>query len=179
MATLPAPSQTASQDDVGIFTQDFKQVFSYARPIKATIKPIKKAMEHPIESGAVITDHVILMPIEIEIPMIVPSGSVQDMYQQINQYYMNSTLLIVQTRSSVYVNQYIAEIPHDENNDQWDTIEITIKLKQAQVVNSQGVTIQVKKPSNNSTVDRGTQQGQVPKISPQRSVLAGLFGTAR
>lgn len=164
--TLPVPRETQANDQVGVFDQNFNQVFAAARTMKAVIKEEARAMEHPLETGAVITDHRIILPVEIELSMFVQSGDVQDIYQEIRQYYLNSTLLLVQTRTTVYANQFIVGMPHEEDPDQFDAITIGLKLKQAQVVTSQSiVNVTPKKAANSSTVSRGTQQPAVPKTS--------------
>ena len=55
-------------------------------------------MEHPVESGAVITDHRIVMPIEIDLSLILASADYTDVYKAIRQYYYAATLLTIQTR---------------------------------------------------------------------------------
>jgi hypothetical protein len=72
-------------DLVGIFTQDFNQVFIRARPIKASVKEGAKSMEHPLETGATTTDHRIILPVEIELSMIMQAVDYRDTYEDIKQ----------------------------------------------------------------------------------------------
>lgn len=160
--TAAASQLFPSVDAVAVYDQAFNQVFPKARALKATIKEEAKVMEHPVETGATITDHRIILPVEIELSMIVFSSDYQDTYNNIKQYYLNSTLLIVQTRTSTYVNQLISGIPHEEDPAQYDVLTIAIKLKEVQFVTSQS-TVVPKNPANNRTVDRGNIQ---PKTVP-------------
>lgn len=175
MATNPQIA-TASSDVVGVFNQNFNQVFERARPLKATIKEEAKVFEHPIETGATITDFRIIQPIEIELSLILQSEDYRDVYQQIRQLFLNGELLVVQTKSGVYENQLIQAMPHEEDPGQYDAIILALKLKQAQFVTPQFSTLpvrQVRNPANSSTVPRGEQQ---PRESTRgSSVLFGVF----
>jgi|SRR6185437_2186601 len=157
-------------DDVAVYDQTtFLQVFSRARALKATIKQEAKVMEHPVETGAVITDHRIILPTEIELSMIVQARDYSDTYRNIKQYFLNGTLLTVQTNADVYANQLIAGMPHEEDPDQHSTLTVALKLKQVQFAQAQ-YGILPKNPSHSTKVDRGVLQ---PKERNQ-SVLADL-----
>ena len=145
-------------DYVAIFDQNYNQLFREARAIKAVVKEQSKVMEHPVESGAIITDHRILLPTEIELSLILASADYQSVYKSIRQYYLNATLLTVQTRSGVYIDQLIAAIPHEEDPAMFDALSIALSLKRVYFVTAQYGVIP-KAASNTDTVDRGTQQG--------------------
>lgn len=171
---------TASSDIVGVFTQEFRQVFDKARPLKATVKEEAKVFEHPIETGAMITDFRIIQPVEIEISLLLTSEDYRDVYQQIRQIFLNGDLLVVQTKSGVYENQLIQSMPHEEDPGLYDAITLALKLKQAQFITPQFATLaprQVKNPANASTVSKGEQQKTSTSGSSQRnqSVLFGVF----
>lgn len=167
---------TASRDVVGVFNQNFVQVFERARPLKATVKEEAKVFEHPIETGATITDFRIIQPIEIELSLILQSEDYRDVYQQIRQSFLNGELLVVQTKSAVYENQLIQAMPHEEDPAQYDAITLALKLKQAQFVTPQFANLPLRKvrnPANSSTVQKGEQQ---PKESTRgSSILFGVF----
>lgn len=144
-------------DSVAVFTQDYTQVFRGGRPIKAVVKENSKLMEHPIESGAVVTDHRILLPIEIELSLILRPDEYRETYNQIKQLYEEGTFLIVQTRSGIYTNQLIQGLPHEEDPTIFDTITIALSLKQVQMVTAQYTTTP-RNPKNSSTTQRGVLQ---------------------
>jgi hypothetical protein len=156
-----------ASDSVAVYSQDFTQVFPRARAIKAVVKEEAKVMEHPVESGAIITDHRIILPIEIELSMILQSADYQDTYRAIKQFYLNATLLVVQTKSGVYTNQLIASMPHEEDPEQYDALVLALKLKQVQIVTEQ-FKLTPKAPANRSTVNRGTQQ--TTPVPPQTTI---------
>lgn len=155
---------TFAVDYVAVFDQNFNQLFRNARAIKAVVKETAKVMEHPIETGAIITDHRIILPVEIDLSLILASEDYQNVYQSIKQFYLNSTLLIVQTRSGIYQNQLISGLPHEEDPEKFNALTIALSLKEVIIVSAQ-FNITPKKPTNSNTVNRGTQQGTPVKQS--------------
>jgi hypothetical protein len=160
---------SASVDSVAIFDQNYNQLFKQAESIKVVVKENSKLMEHPIETGAIITDHRIIMPIEIDMSLILSSSDYTDVYKSIRQYYYNATLLIVQTRATIYKNQLIEAIPHEEDPNMYDALTIALSLKQVLSVAAKYAPAP-KYPSNTNTQNRGTQQGTV--ASTQQSALS-------
>lgn len=158
-------------DTVAVFSQNYDQVFRNARPIKAVIKESSKVMEHPIETGAVVTDHRIVLPVEIQLSMILTPATYRQTYDEVRQLYLNGTLLIVQTRSGTYQNQLIQEMPHEEDTTIYNTITLALSLKEVQMVTAQFTTTP-QKPKNSSTIDRGTQN--TTPVRKQSSLY--LFG---
>ena len=147
---------SAAYDTVAVFTQEFEQIFRDARPIKAVVKEQAKVMEHPLETGAVITDHRVILPVEIELSMLLSPRNYQDTYKAIRSYYESSTLLVIQTKTGIYENQLISGMPHEETTEQYDAISLTLTLRQALfVLPVGGITPAV--PSDTTTVDRGQQ----------------------
>jgi len=145
-------------DTVAIFDQNYNQLFQQAKSIKVTVKENSKLMEHPIENGSIITDHRIILPIEIDMSLILASSDYTEVYKSIRQYYYNATLLVIQTRAGIYENQIIEAIPHEEDPDMYDAITIALSLKQVFYVSAQ-YAVAPKYPSDSNTQDRGTQYG--------------------
>ena len=175
---------TRAVDVVGVFDDQFNQVFSNARPIKAMVNESAKAMEHPVETGVTITDHRIILPTEIELSVLVTNSAsgqeYRSVYQQIKQLWLNATLLTVQTRTGSYPNMLITDIPHDETADMFDAIAIGIKLKEVLFVEAKFGTLPptaVKNKSKASTVDRGEQQTTTATPAENQSIAYGwIFG---
>ena len=157
------------QDIVGVYTQDFQQVFRFANLMKAIVKEESKLMEHPLENGALVTDHRIILQTEIELPIVLSALTYKDMYNEIKQYFNEGTALVVQTKASVYGNQVIQSLPHEEDPARFDVLTVTLKLKQIQVVAPVSVAVP-KNPTNAATVKRGTVLSQ--PATTQRSTSA-------
>jgi hypothetical protein len=174
MALTDAQVPTQSADVVAIYDQNFNQLFELARPLKATIKEDSKVMEHPLETGATVVDHSVILPVEIELSIIPTRGEYRDVYQRIRQSFYNRELLTVQTKTGLYQNQLIQSMPHEEEAELFDTITLALKLREAQFVEAQFNKLPpraVRNPSNSSTVDKGQQQ---PTQSSRGSSI--LFG---
>ena len=160
-------------DSVAVFTQDYQQIFRNARAIKAVVKEQAKLMEHPIETGAVITDHRVILPVEIELSFILAPVDYQDTYKAIRSYYLSSTLLVIQTRTGIYENQLISSMPHEETPEQYDAISLNLSLRQALFVLPAGGITPIS-PSDSTTVERG-QQGFIGANATQIALAVAVF----
>lgn len=149
-------------DAVAVYTQDYQQVFKNARPIRASVRPSSKLMEHPLETGATIADHRIILPTEIDLVLIATTVDYYNTYQTIQQLFNEGILLIVQTRASVYFNQVLQEIPHEETPERFNTIQIALRLKEAQYAPPSVSTVIPRDQTNTDAVNRGTQQAAPP-----------------
>ncbi len=164
---------SSASDTVAIFDKNYNQLFKQAKSIKAVIKEQSKLMEHPIETGAIITDHRIVLPIEIDLSLILSSSDYQDVYKSIRQYFFQATLLIVQTRAAIYQDQIISALPHEEDPNMYDALTIALSLKQVLYVSAQYTNVP-KYPANSSTIDRGQQQG-IPATPKQTTAAQDLY----
>jgi len=151
----------AAVDVVAVFDQDFRQVFPRARALKAVVKEPKKVMKHPTEFGTTIADHQIIDPVEISLSFVLQSEDYQDTYREIKQYSLNATLLVVQTRSGLYYNQLISNMPHEEDPEQYDTLAMALTFTEVQFV-TPVFTVRPRRPSHQSTVSRGEIQPTPP-----------------
>lgn len=141
-------------DAVGVFNQQLVQVFPRARIVRVVVDEHAKVMEHPLETGATITDHRIIIPTRIEIYTILQAADYLSTYRQIKQFFLNSTLLSVQTKATVYNNQLISEIPHEEDPEFYDALQVVIKFRQVLFAGMRA-SISPQNPADNSTVQRG------------------------
>jgi hypothetical protein len=149
-----------NQDVTGVFDANFNQLFADARPITAKVTPTAKLMEHPLETGATITDHRIINPIEIELNVILEPADYVDAYNEVKAVFYGTNSVTVQTIADVYPNMYIEQMPYDHTSQVIDTITMIIKLKEAQVVAQSTVqTVTVKNPADSATVTTGSQNG--------------------
>lgn len=166
---------TNSQDVVAVLNSDFQQVFEKARAIKATILRASKAMEHPLETGATITDHRIVLPVNIELSMILASDDYRAVYQQVRDLFMRGDLLTVQTRVDSFASMLIEKMPHDETPDMLDGVALALSLKEAQFVQPQFSALKVAQPKDSNTVKKGQQQPTESPPARKQSVLSGVF----
>lgn len=156
-------------DVVGVFTPDFRQVFSTARPIKAQITETNKVMQHPVETGATITDHVVTEPVAIELSLIFSTFFYKAAYEEIKQLSIKRTLLTVQTRVAAYTNMIISGMPHQEDAEMYDTITMGLKLQEVLFATPQFGVVP-RNASNTGTQARGGVQ--TTEATPRQSSAA-------
>lgn len=171
-------TSTNAQDVLAVLDADLNQVFADARAIKATIARGSKAMEHPLETGATITDHRIILPVGIELALILSSEDYAAVYQQVRDLFIKGTLLTVQTRVDSFPSMLIEKMPHDESPDMLDGVALALSLKEALFVEPQFSTLKVEKvakPKDSTTVKRGQQQPTESPPARKTSILGGWF----
>lgn len=166
---------TNAQDVVAVLKSDFSQVFEKARAIKATIMRTSKAMEHPLETGASIVDHRIVLPTTIELSLILSSEDYRAVYQQVADLFKRGELLTVQTRVESFASMLIEKMPHDETPEMLDGVALALSLKEAQFVQPQFSPLKVRQPKDSNTVQRGQQQPTEAPPARKQSVLSGFF----
>jgi len=149
-------------DRVAVFDDSFTQVFQFARPVNARVIERSQMLDHPIETGQLITDYSYLLPIEIEIAFIVEADFYQAMYQQIRTLFVGKDLLTVQTSTASYTNMVIANMPHDERPELYDALPINLSFRQIQVVPNPD-TYQPADPTQDDTQSLG-QQNSAPVV---------------
>ena len=167
---------TNAQDVVAVLAADFSQVFPNARALKVSINRSSKAMEHPLETGATVTDHRIILPVLAELSMILASEDYKAVYQQIGDLFRRGELLTVQTRVGSFSSMLIEKMPHEETPELFDGVAVALSLKEALFVTPQFSTLppsKVARQKDSDTVKRGQQQ---PTESKQKSsVLSEWF----
>ena len=167
-------------DVVGIYDNtSFQQVFNTARPVKANINRQRKVMEHPIESGSIVQDFAITLPVDIELSLLLASdGEYQVVYQQIRDYFLAGTFVTIQTKADVFSNMLIQGMPHEESPEMFDVIPLALKLREVQLVTVQYQALnseQVSAPQDQSTVNTGQQQPQQSALYQAASFVGGFF----
>ncbi len=167
------PINTKQVNQVAVFDNNFTQIFPHARAVRATIREESRPMEHPLETGAIVTDHRIILPVEIELTCILDPEDYTDTYSTIKQYYRNATLLKVQAKSTVYTDQFIVGMPHEEVSEMFDTIAVTILLKQVQFALAK-FSSSPRNPNNTNTIDRGVQQPMTPSQATQEQATGSF-----
>jgi len=61
---------TRAVDVVAITGAGFAPLFTQARPLVANVYEYADIMEHPLETGSVVADHIVFQPTEIELPLV-------------------------------------------------------------------------------------------------------------
>jgi hypothetical protein len=134
-------------------------------------------MEHPLETGATITDHRIILPVNIELSLILASEDYRAVYQQVRDLFNKGDLLTVQTRVDSFPSMLIEKMPHDETPELYDGVALALSLKEAHFVTPQFSALKVARPKDSNTKARGQQQPtETPPAAGRRtSVLGSIF----
>lgn len=155
---------TAAVDVVGVFDTALNQLFPGARAMRAYVVPEAQLMEHPVEDGSVLTDFRIVLPIEIELHLFLPSNAYKTAYQQVAQLFKNATLLTITTRAGVFTQQLIQAMPTEETPETYDSLLMTLRCKQTQIFQTVSTTIAPLNPADGDTVNRG----QIAPVTAQQ-----------
>lgn len=158
-------------DVVRITDEHGAQLFSQARSMRAAVNRSSDLCEHPLETGNKIADFKIIKPNVVQLTMFIPGDVYGTVYKDIEQAYISSTSLIVQTRASSFANMVITDMPHDEAPDLGDVIAVTLTLKEVQWFTSSVETMPAKEvaanPKTGAKSDADTvKQGQKRTSEP-------------
>lgn len=146
--------------------------------MRALVRNVASFPKQPLESGATFSDNRIFEPIEIELSMILTPATVSDTYAQMREAYQSAAPLSVQTTVETFDNQYIQGLPFDHTPEVFDTIAVSLKLREVQFVEAQYKAItNARSPRNVTTKPTGqkTPQPATPAQDTGASVLYGLL----
>ena len=174
---------TTTVDVTGVFTPEFVQVFASARSVNASVFVSSKLMEHPVENGSARTDFRIIVPVEVTLGVILDPENYKQTYAQVRTIFNAGDSLTVQTKSASYQNMMIQEMPHEESPDYFDTLVMTIKLKEVILVQTRYLALPAKKVKNKnkqSTKKKGQQTPKTPapasaEAKKSSSLLSRIF----
>lgn len=166
---------TEAQDDiVAIFrAEDMSQVLQLARPQRAEVSEGADLMEHPLEDGSLIADHIVALPVLVDLPSVVVAEDLVAVFDECRRIQREGELLVIQTQTATHDNMVLLSFPHDESPDAVSRPFVLLRFKQAQFVTPEygalanGTT---RSPAQSSTTPRGQQ--------PARAATASTNGTA-
>lgn len=174
MAATDARTRSAAVDVVALLRKsDFQQVAEKARAMKATVRETSKVMEHPVEDGTTITDHRVIMPVEIDLSVMLADEDFRGTYQALKTLFTSAELLIVQTVTDNYADMMIVEMPHEETTEMVGAVPVAVKLKEVKTAKAQYGSLPpraVARKSDSSTTKRGEVSGQ--EASPEQKKQA-------
>jgi hypothetical protein len=116
--------------------------------LSAMVNEQSEMPEHPIESGAKITDHKIIQPVEIDVRLVMPTYMYASVVRELNDLYTNSTQLRIKTKMQWYDNMVLQDKPHEEAPETVDRVVYTLHFKQVFIVEPKYIALPVSKVSN-------------------------------
>lgn len=133
--------------------------------------------KYKVEDGTNRNDHIVHNPTEILMRFTL-AGEVSQLFNSIKQTYTERDLVTVQTRTDVYADMIVTEIPQDQTGEATDAVALDIRLSEwREVVPEYGELTQAKvaKPEQSSTVKRGSQATSEAPPAKKQSVLRSIF----
>ena len=92
---------------------------------------------------------------------------------------MAADILQVNTKAAIFENMLIIGMPHEENPEKFDAIEIEIELKETLFASLSVVLLsesQVENPTQSSTIERGVQNPSQSSDSLAVRIFDGITG---
>lgn len=179
MASTTPGVNESTQDLVAILdATNYQPLFVGAHIMRVTVRETSKLTSWPVEDGTQRTDHRVIDPVEIDLPLLL-TDETRNLYEQLRQAYLDGADLVVQTKVASHANMMIYEMPRDETPEQGDSIPLAIKLREIIVITPEFGTLPERKVANksqSSTVKKGNQQTSESDAATQRkaSVLYGI-----
>lgn len=145
------------------------------RPLTVYVTREARLMEHPLEDGSVVTDHIVHQPTTLDLSCMLV-GDYRSAYSEIAQLFQEGAVLTVATKADVFPSMVISDMPHEEDPIRFDAIPLIISLKEAKFVTPEtgdssssgedgdklaGAEDKASKPTTN----RGQQSGSTPSKS--------------
>ena len=144
--------------------------------------------KYAVEDGTNRNDHIVHNPTEITMRFTL-AGEVSQFFSAIKQTYTNRDLITVQTRTDVYADMIVTDIPQEQSGAAMDAVTLDIRLSewrevvpeygeltQAKVAKpEQSTQAKVAKPEQSSTVKRGSQATTEAPPAKKQSVLRSIF----
>ena len=137
-----------------------REVLTGLEILKCNADISAKLFEHPIETGAVISDHRILNPSVVSLQAYIAIDDVQTL-KELNYYYISGVPLKIRAGNDVIKNAYINTKPFEITGGSLDKTLYSISFKEAQEITPVYVGLSnARRGSNSSRVNSGQKQGQ-------------------
>lgn len=174
--------ETADVKNLVIYKQeDNSEAFMNVHYFEGSVSDDLKVMEHPLEDGTSIADHIIDDAKSATVRVII-SDDDNTSLSEITDCYKNRTPLILKIKNNLYTDMIISSKPVKADPQYYDKTVYDLSFKEALRAQTQYVKMsvpQVQSPKNASTVNTGQKQATVTnKVTPSllRQGLNALTG---
>jgi hypothetical protein len=166
-----------SDQVIAILDEEGNQLFSTAVNINVAAIESKTFASHSLENKQVVVDDQFDNPGAISMQMILNPVDYQSVYSEIKAAYKAVTNFTIQTRVDTYTNMYLAQLPHEESPEMFNTIAITLEFTEQIIAGADSETMtseRVSSKSDASTVNAG-QKSSTDNDGTVLQRLAGRF----
>lgn len=114
--------------------------------------------DHPVETGEVITDYAIIKPVSAQIELAMPTFFAERIYNRMMDIYKKKQKkILLQTKYGIYENLVLKDMTYSMDNNTVDRTRFTLTLREVRMVNPQFFDKNIVYPSDDDTVNTGTQ----------------------
>lgn len=135
-----------------------------------------KLFEHPLETGAVITDHMIIDPNQVSLRAYISNDDTQTL-KELEYLHLNGIPLKIRVQNKVLDRVIIKDKPFAVDGTHFDKSSFSITFREEQEVNPVYVAMsskEVRKASNSSRVNSGVKQVQTTSKKESWFIQGGL-----
>lgn len=155
----------------------FSELFSAAFPMDAKIETESKLTQHPLETGAIVSDHLIVQPTIITISMMIPV-EYSILLTTLDNYLQTGAAVMILTKDSVYSDMVLVGKPHIEQPDKMDFLNAQLRFQQITIAAMSGAggglqSGDVSDKANASTVAKSQSTGASASSSASSSSVLG------
>lgn len=158
--------------------EEIKEVLTKLEVSRISTEDQLKIFEHPIETGTVITDHIILEPRQINIQAYISIYDSETL-TELEQLYLSGTKLTVRAENKIIKNALIKSKPKEINSDVFDKTLYSITFREAEEKEPVYVAMPPKKVINKKTASRvnsGVKQATPQKQKNQSWIYNAIKG---
>lgn len=152
-----------------------QEVLGDLEVINVNLEDSIKLFEHPLETGAVITDHMIVDPNSVNLEAIIANDDTNTL-KELEYLYLNGIPLMLRVNNKIVPRALIKDKPFAISADIFDKTKYNIVFRQEQEVDPVYTAMppkKVRKKSNASRVNSGVKQAQPVKHTILDSAIFG------
>lgn len=145
--------------------------------MRVSVNESSKATRYAVEDGTSRNDHVIQNPVEITMNIVL-AGEVARLFQLLKQTYLERNLITIQTKTDVYTNMLVEEIPHEQDAGMTDGVTVDVRFVEWREVAPEYGELtmsSVANPNQSDTVNRGSQATSEASPEKRQSVLRSIL----
>ena len=91
-----------------------------------------KVFSHPLENNLSITDHRIILPIEISMKLIISKDKTSSIYKELQSFFISADEVSVKTKADQYDNMFVSDMSHIESPEKFDSLEVDVVFTEIQ-----------------------------------------------
>ena len=135
-----------------------------------------KLFEHPLETGAVITDHMIIEPNQVSLRAYISNDDTETL-KELEYLHLNGIPLKIRVQNKVLPKVVIKDKPFQVDGAHFDKSPYSITFREEQEVTPVYVAMppsKVRRASNSSRVNSGVKQAQTTKKNDSWIISSGI-----